>query len=94
VLGFQSRANPLRFGVFFVFVFVFETGFLCIFGCPRTHTVDQASLELTEICLLLHLFLPPKYLGLKAYITTVQQKAFYKPGMVLQAFNPSTTQEA
>jgi hypothetical protein len=33
-----------------------ETGFLCVCpGCPGTHSVDQAGLELTEI----HLPLPP-----------------------------------
>jgi hypothetical protein len=32
----------------FVFVLFFETGFLCIYspGCPETHFVDQAGLEL------------------------------------------------
>jgi hypothetical protein len=34
---------------FVLFCFVFETGFLCVAlaaGCPRTHSVDQAGLEL------------------------------------------------
>jgi hypothetical protein len=33
---------------FFVFFFFFETGFLCIVlvGCPGTHSVDQAGLQL------------------------------------------------
>ena len=34
----------------FVCLFVFETGFLCIaLGCPRTHFVDQAGLELRNM---------------------------------------------
>jgi hypothetical protein len=60
--------------MFFVFVFVFldffETGFLCIsLGCPGTHSVDQAGLELRS---------PPasasQVLGLKACATTAWQK--------------------
>jgi hypothetical protein len=39
----------LFFG-FFIFKIFFETGFLCIAlyspGCPRTHFIDQAGLEL------------------------------------------------
>jgi hypothetical protein len=36
------------------FVLLFETGFLCVVAvCPRTHFVDQASLELTETLLIL-----------------------------------------
>ena len=35
----------------FLFLFFFEIGFLCGFGaCPGTHSVDQAGLKLTEIC--------------------------------------------
>jgi hypothetical protein len=30
---------------------IFMSGFLCSPGCPGTHFVDQAGLELTEICL-------------------------------------------
>ena len=31
-------------------VCLFETGFLCVaLGCPGTHSVDQAGLELTKI---------------------------------------------
>lgn len=42
---------------FFNFVFVFETMFLCSFSaCPGTSSVDQADLDLTEICL----FWPPE----------------------------------
>jgi hypothetical protein len=34
-------------GLFFVFVFFSETGFLCVaLACLRTHSVDQASLKL------------------------------------------------
>jgi hypothetical protein len=50
--------------LFFVFLF-FETGFLCSPGCPGTHFVDQAGLELRN---------PPasvsQVLGLKACATT------------------------
>jgi hypothetical protein len=35
----------------------FKIGFLCSLGSPGTHSIDQAGLELTEICLPL----PPKY---------------------------------
>jgi hypothetical protein len=50
--GFQSCSN--RF--FFLFLFFFETGFLCCSpGCPGTHSVDQAGLELrnppASVCL-------------------------------------------
>ena len=40
---------------------------LRIFDCPGTHSVDQADLELTEICLLL---LHNPLLGLKVCDTT------------------------
>ena len=41
---------------------------LCIFGvCPGTHSVDQPSLKLTEICLPL----PPECLELKACVTII-----------------------
>ena len=33
--------------LFFGFWF-FKTGFLCSSGCPETHSVDQAGLQLTE----------------------------------------------
>lgn len=33
----------------FYFILFFETGSLCIPGCPRTYYADQADLELTEI---------------------------------------------
>ena len=38
-----------------VLFFVFETRFLCVSipGCARTHYVNQAVLELKEVCLLL-----------------------------------------
>jgi hypothetical protein len=36
---------------------------LCGPGCPRTQSVDQAGLELTEICL---------FLGLKEWAATTQ----------------------
>ena len=45
---------------FYYFIFLFlETGFLCIFGCSGTHSVDQIGLRLTEI----HLSLPPECWG-------------------------------
>jgi hypothetical protein len=31
------------------FFFFFETGFLCSRGCPGTHSVDQAGLELRNL---------------------------------------------
>ena len=39
-----------------VVVLFFKTRTLCSTGCPGTHYVDQAGLELTEI----HLPLPPE----------------------------------
>jgi hypothetical protein len=40
-----------------VFVFVFQNRVsLCSPGCPKTHSVDQAGLKITEI----HLPLPPE----------------------------------
>ena len=44
-----------RFTFCFVYLFwFFKTGFLCSFrACPGTHSIDQAGLELTEICLAL-----------------------------------------
>jgi hypothetical protein len=54
----------------FLFLFLlFKTGFLCP-GCPGTHSVDQAGLELRD---------PPasasasQVLGLKACTTTARQ---------------------
>jgi hypothetical protein len=61
------------FPFFFSFFFFFggggvETGFLCSPGCPGTHSVDQAGLELRN---------PPasasQVLGLKACATTARQ---------------------
>jgi hypothetical protein len=46
--------------------FFLSQGFLYIFGCPGTHSVDQAGLEL-EICLPL----PPEWMGLKACTATI-----------------------
>jgi hypothetical protein len=57
------------FGFFFFFWFFgfFETGFLCSLGCPGTHSVDQAGLELRN---------PPasasQVLGLKACAATAR----------------------
>jgi hypothetical protein len=51
----------------FVLFWFFETGFLCSPGCPGTHSVDQAGLELRN---------PPasasQVLGLKACATTAR----------------------
>jgi hypothetical protein len=36
----------------FIYLFVFQDGVsLCSPGCPGTHSVDQAGLKFTEICL-------------------------------------------
>jgi hypothetical protein len=44
--------------MWFLFCFDFRDRVsLCSYGCPRTHHVDQAGLELTET----HLTLPPKF---------------------------------
>ena len=43
---------------------------LCSPGCPGTHSVDQAGLELTEI----HLPLSSSVLGLKVCSTTAQPR--------------------
>jgi hypothetical protein len=62
-------------GLFFGFVFGFRDKVsLCIPGCPGTHSVEQAGLELRN---------PPasasRVLGLKACATTAgQQWAFYQ----------------
>jgi hypothetical protein len=55
---------------FFVCLFVcFETGFLlCSPGCPGTHFVDQAGLELRNLPVS-----ASQVLGLKACTTTAQQ---------------------
>jgi hypothetical protein len=48
-----TDANKGQFSIFCInimsFCFIFETGFLCP-GSPRTTSVDQAGLELTDIC--------------------------------------------
>ena len=46
-----------EFSFVVVLVLFFQTGFPCSFGgCPGTHSVDQAGLDLTEI----RLPLPPE----------------------------------
>jgi hypothetical protein len=55
-----------RRSYFFLFVCLFETGSLHSPVCPRTQSVDQAGLKLTEIYLL------PGLLGLKVCATTGQ----------------------
>ena len=53
----------------FFFLLVFQdTVCLCNPGCPGDLSVDQAGLELTEICLPLSLVL-----GLKVHVTTAWQ---------------------
>jgi hypothetical protein len=44
--GFQNE----YFLILFCFAFVFQDWVsLCSFGCPGTHSIDQAGFELTEI---------------------------------------------
>ena len=45
--------------------FFFETGFLCSPGCPGTHSIDQAGLELRNLPVS-----ASQVLGLKACTTT------------------------
>jgi hypothetical protein len=47
--GFKDKNLNTHFCLFVCF---FKTGFLCVAGCPGTHSVDQAGLELRN---------PPKY---------------------------------
>ena len=63
-LSVQENVSPLPLG-FGVFYFVLRQDFFHRFGCPGTCFVDQAGLELTEICLPL--------LGLKVCATIAQQ---------------------
>ena len=60
--GTISSRQPLALNVFnnslsyirplsFLFVWFFKTVSLCSPGCPRTYSVDQTGLKLTEICL-------------------------------------------
>jgi hypothetical protein len=61
--------------LFFVFVF-FKTVSLCSPGCPRTHFVDQAGLELRN--------LPAsasRELGLKACATTPSEGFYFKSAL-------------
>jgi hypothetical protein len=51
---FQSHITDKHIA-FVLFRFVFKTASHYL-GCPRTHSVDQAGLKITEI----HLPLPPK----------------------------------
>ena len=62
--------------VLFCFVFVFfETGFLCSSGCPGTHSVDQADLELRNSPAS-----ASQVLGLKACATTPGYNLSLIPG--------------
>jgi hypothetical protein len=69
----------LHFFLSFVFVFVDRVS-LYSPGCPGTHSVDQAGLELRN---------PPasasQVLGLKAYATTAQPFLHFFTGMVANA---------
>jgi hypothetical protein len=62
-----SKPEFLLFLNFYLFIYFafFETGFLCSPGCPGTHFVDRAGLELRN---------PPasasQVLGLKPCVTT------------------------
>ena len=58
----QKRAPDSTTGFFF---FSSETGFLCSLGCPGTHSVDQAGLELGD-----QLTSVSQVLGLKMGATT------------------------
>jgi hypothetical protein len=62
---FITSSCFFSFLFFFFFFWFFERGFLCSPGCPGTHFVDQAGLELTN---------PPasasQVLGLKVCATT------------------------
>jgi hypothetical protein len=49
---------------FFGFGSFVKTGLLCSPGCPGTHSVDQAGLELRDL-----LAFASQVLGLKAYVT-------------------------
>jgi len=55
--------NVLLFNILLVFG---ERISVCRLGCPETHSVNHAGLELTEISLPL----PPEYSDKKAYATT------------------------
>lgn len=62
--------------IFFVVVFVFsERISLCFPGCPGTHSVAQAGLELTGICLPLE----PKTCATTAQLNfyTIKYQSFY-----------------
>jgi hypothetical protein len=51
--------------------FFFQKGFLCSLGCPRTHSADQAGLELRDLPAL------PQVLGLRVCANLSSQgKAF------------------
>jgi hypothetical protein len=68
VLLLKYILNFLLFWFFFVLFCFFETGFLCISGCPGTQSVNQAGLKLRN---------PPasasQVLGLKVCTTTPGQ---------------------
>ena len=51
----MSQVRPRLGGWLGLFIYLFETGFLYA-SCPITLCVDQAGLDLTEICMPL----PPK----------------------------------
>jgi hypothetical protein len=57
--SFDAEDNDFKQHFFLLFFFSFfgDRASLHSPSCPRTHSVDQAVLELTEI----HLLLPPEY---------------------------------
>ena len=60
IVSIYKKKKKISYILSFVCLFVFQTGFLCShLSCPGTHSVDQAGLRLTYICLPL----PPKCRG-------------------------------
>ena len=62
-----ARTVGLCFVLFCFVFFFFKTGFLCNPGCPGTHSVDQAGLELSNSPTS-----ASQVLGLKACATTAR----------------------
>lgn len=49
IKGVCPHSWPNTHSFFVCLLFIFEAGSHCLTGCPRTHHVDQAGLELTEV---------------------------------------------